>query len=425
MKNIIRMVGIFIMSVFFLSPVVSQNKDIKNYITEKTEEIAENIISIRRDIHAHPELPNREFRTAKLVAEHLRKLGIEVTENIAHTGVCGILKGNNSRKIVAARADMDALPIDEKIDAPYISLNPGVKHACGHDAHTAILLGVAEVLSSMKDRLPGTVKFIFQPAEEGAPDGEEGGADLMIKEGILEDPSPSAIFGLHVSSGDNTGTISYKEKGVLASSDIFEIIVKGQKSHGAYPHQGKDAIVIGAQIVNVLQTIVSRQLNINNAGVVTVGIFEGGNRFNIIADRVRMVGTVRTHDDNVRKSMPERIEKIVKGITDAFDADYTLNYNFGVPVTYNDPELTGFCVPYMEEMIGKENLLISEPHMGAEDFAYYAREIPGFFFFLGTRNEEKGIVHMGHTAEHDIDEGAIPVGIKVMSYLLYQYLKNN
>jgi len=406
-------------------PCFSQDTAVKELIIEKADELADKIIEIRRDIHLHPELPNREFRTSRLVADYLKNLGIEVTENIAHTGVCGILKGERTGGVVAARADMDALPIQETNDVPYKSVNDGVMHACGHDAHTAMLLGVATVLSSMKDKLPGTVKFIFQPAEEGAPDGEEGGASLMIEEGILENPAPSALFGLHVSAGDKTGTISYREKGVLASSDIFEITVRGAKSHGAYPHHGKDAIVIGAQIVNALQTIVSRQLNINNAGVVTVGIFEGGNRFNIIADRVRMVGTVRTHDGNVREMIKEKIEKTVKGITDIYDADYDYKYNYGAPVTYNDPELTQFSVPFIEDMIGKENVLISEPHMGAEDFAYYAQEIPGFFYFLGTRNEEKGITAMGHTSEFNIDEDAIPIGIKVMSYLVYNYLERN
>jgi amidohydrolase len=414
-------------STFFLAVnPYSQTSLDPNTITQlenRAHALKDKLIHIRRDIHMHPELGNREVRTARLVAEHLKSLGLDVKTGVAKTGVVGLLKGAKPGPTVAVRVDMDALPIQELNDVPYKSQNPGVKHACGHDVHTTVGLGTAEVLAGLRDKLSGTVKFIFQPAEEGPPTGEEGGARLMVQEGVLENPKVEAIFGIHDMPTIDVGTIGYNYGPTMASSDEFEIVITGKKVHAAYPHAGIDPIPIAAQVVSALQTVVSRQIDAREPAVLSVGIIEGGNRFNIIADKVRLVGTVRTLNAEVRKQIPERMERIVKGITESYGATYTFNYRDWAPVTYNDPELTKKAVSAIERLVGAKNVIVPRPQMGAEDFAYFAEKVPGFYFLLGVRNEKKGFVHMIHTEYFDVDEDAIPLGVKVMSGVVWDYLE--
>lgn len=391
-------------------------------IEKRSDEIKAKLVEVRRDIHMNPELGNREFRTAQVVAGYLKALGLEAKSGVAKTGVVALLKGGRPGPTVAVRADMDALPITELNDVPYKSRNPGVKHACGHDVHTAIVLGVAEVLSSVKDQLPGSVKFIFQPAEEGPPPGEEGGASLMVKEGVLEDPEVSAIFGLHVSPQYDVGTVAYQIGPALASSDRFEIVIHGKKTHAAYPHTGIDPVPIAAQIVLGLQTIVSRQLDAREPVVLSIGIIEGGNRHNIIAEKVRLVGTVRTLAPGLKDEVKRRMHNIIEGVSGSYGARYEFDYSEGTPVTVNDPELAARSLPTLERLLGRDRVVEVKPHMGAEDFAYYAQKVPGFYFFLGVRNEAKGITAMNHTEYFDVDEDAIPLGVKLMSNLVVDYL---
>jgi amidohydrolase len=371
----------------------------------------------------YPELSNREERTSRVVAEKLRALGLEdVRTGVGKYGVIALLKGARPGPVVAVRADMDALPIQENIDAPYKSRNPGVKHACGHDAHTAIQLGVAEVLSKMRDQIRGTIKFIFQPAEEGAPPGEEGGAQLMVKEGALDNPRPQAIFGLHVFPNIEVGQVAYNSGPALASSDRFVITIKGRKVHAAYPHDGIDAVVVAAECVTALQTIRSRRINTQEPIVITVGIIQGGNRFNIIADEVKLEGTVRTLSEEVRRNVQALMRQTLAGITSAYGATYEMQYEEGAAVTYNDPKLVEEAVPTLKRVVGEANVHSPKPQMGAEDFSYFQRVVPGFFYFLGVGNKAKGISAMNHTPEFDIDEDSLVVGVKVMANVLLDYL---
>ncbi len=398
---------------------------IEKKIDKEIAEIKSQLISIRRQIHQNPELSNREFETSKLVAEYLKKLGLEVKTGIAHTGVVGLLKGTQSGPTVALRADMDALPIQELNDIPYKSKKKGIMHACGHDVHTTIALGVASVLSKMKDEIKGNIKFIFQPAEEGAPPGEEGGASLMIKEGVLENPKVNAIFGLHVFPLLNTGTIGYKPEAFMAQSNRFEIEIIGKNAHGATPHLGIDAIVIACEVVLALQTIPSRLIDAREPVVLSVGVIEGGNRFNIIADRVKLIGTVRVFSTEINKKVRAKIEKIIKGITESYGASYRFQYREGAPPVYNDPSLVKESLPIMKKIVGSRNVILLKPQMVAEDFSYYGQKIPSFFYFLGVRNEKKGITHMLHTPYFNVDEECIPLGVKLMSYLLLNYLEKH
>lgn len=382
------------------------------------------LVAQRRDFHMHPELSNREERTSRIVAERLRSLGFdEVKTAVGKFGVVGILKGGRPGPVVALRADMDALPIQETIDVPYKSLNPGVKHACGHDVHMTVGLGVAEVLTRLKKGIPGTVKFIFQPAEEGPPVGEEGGAALMIKEGALENPRPRAIFGLHVSPKLQVGQIGYNSGPAMASSDRFTITVHGKKVHGAYPHDGIDTIVVAAQCVTALQTIRSRRINTQEPLVITVGSIHGGNRFNIITDEVKLEGTMRTLSEDVRQQAQQMMKEILAGTTAAYGASFELQWGENNPVTYNDPALTEATIPSIRRVIGSQNLLSPRPEMGAEDFSRYQKIVPGFFYFLGVANRAKGIEAMYHTPEFDVDENSIAVGVRVMSAIVLDYLE--
>lgn len=385
--------------------------------------LAPRLVETRRDIHRHPELGFRETRTAALVAERLKALGFdEVRTQVGVTGVVGVLKGGRPGKVVAVRADMDGLPIPELIDVPYKSTVPNVKHACGHDGHTSIALGVAEIFSQMKAELPGTVLFLFQPAEEGDPDGGSSGAERMLDAGLFDNPSPSAIFGLHVLPTIEVGSLGVNVGPAMASSNRFTLTITGQKTHAAYPHTGIDPIVIAAQVVSGLQTIPSRMNNAADPIVVSVGTINGGNRFNIIADEVKLTGTVRT----LSKEGPERVrglmERMIKGIVEASGATYTFDFPKGNPVTYNEPSLAEASRPALASVVGADHILALPPQMGAEDFALYQQRIPGLYFFLGVGNKAKDITAMIHTEYFDMDEAALPIGVRAMSTAVLDYL---
>ena len=396
-------------------------------IAKATEALRAKLIETRRYLHQHPELSNREEKTSAYIAEKLRSFGFdEVKTQVGKYGVVGILKGAKPGGVVAVRADMDALPIQENIDVPYKSQNDGVKHACGHDVHMTVQLGVAEILSKNRSLFNGTIKFIFQPAEEGVPLGENGGAKMMIDEGVMKNPKPSAIFGLHVMPNIEVGQIGYNSGAAMASADRILITIRGKKVHGAYPHDGIDAIVVASECITALQSIRSRRINTQDPLVITIGSMHGGNRFNIIADEVKMEGTMRTLSEDARTKAKAMIDQTLKGITSAYGATYELSIPPSVnPVTYNDPKLVMDTLPTMKRILGEKNLFVPNPQMGAEDFSLFQQVIPGFFYFLGVGNKSKGITGMIHTAEFDADEEALVIGVKVMSNVLLDYLDRN
>jgi amidohydrolase len=409
------------LAVFALAATAPATPDAE--IRTAAEGLTPALVETRRDIHRHPELGNREVRTGKLVAERLRALGIEVRYPVARTGVVGILKGGRPGVVVAVRADLDALPIQERNDVPYKSENPGVKHACGHDAHTTILLGTAEVLSKLRDRLPGTVVFLFQPAEEGPPEGEEGGAPLMIKEGVLDQPKVQAVFGLHMDPTLDIGEVGWSIGPIYASSDRFVIEIQGKKTHGAYPHTGLDPVPVAAEMVQALQLVVSRQIDALSPKVLTIGSIHGGNRFNIIADQVTMEGTIRTLDAEVRKTMKERLQRTVTGVAATHGLTAALRWvGEGNLATINDAALTRASVPSLQRVYGVAQTREVKPQMGAEDFASLAERVPGLYIKMGVRNEAKGITAMIHTEDFDIDERVLPLGVKAMTTLVWDYL---
>jgi amidohydrolase len=391
-------------------------------IDRRVVELEPRLVETRRDLHQHPELSNREERTGRLVAARLRALGLEVTTGVAGHGVVALLAGGRPGAVVAARADMDALPIEEANEVPYRSRNPGVMHACGHDVHTTVQLGVAEVLAGLRDQLPGTVKFLFQPAEEGPPPGEAGGALEMIRQGALAGPRPAAIFGLHTNPLLPAGQVGFNPGAAMASVDGFEIRIQGRKAHGAYPQDGVDAIVVGAQVVTNLQSLASRINDPRDPLVVTVGIFEAGNRVNILAGTARLAGTIRCHSLETREQVPGWLRRLLEGITAAYGATFELDYLRGHPVVYNDPDLTRQTAATLERVVGPANLVPVKPSLGGEDFAWYQREIPGFFYFLGVRNEARGIVHGWHTPRFDVDEASLAVGVRAMANVLVDFL---
>ena len=411
-----------------------------NNIYKKIERLSlgveKNVIKWRRYIHQNPELSNREFLTAKYVAAHLKSLGIEVQENVAHTGVVGILKGGLPGKVVALRADMDALPVTERVNVPFASkvktiykdVEVGVMHACGHDTHVAILMGVASVLKEMQEEIKGTVKFIFQPAEEGPPAGEEGGAELMVKEGVLKNPDVDAIFGLHISSDIPINTLGYKPRGILASATSFEIKIKGRQAHGSKPWDGADPIVAGAQIINNLQTIVSRNLNLTNeAAVVTIGRFESGIRSNIIPEEAYMEGTIRALDYNMRDKIYKRLEEIVINTAKSNELEAEVIFGNPYPITFNNLKLTDQMKKTLFRVAGDSNVNLIKASTGAEDFSFFANEIPGFFFRLGGMPIEdhpnKGFSH--HTPDFYVDDSGLVLGVKAMLNLTFDYLNAN
>jgi amidohydrolase len=392
-------------------------------IARAAESLRAKLIEQRRDFHLHPELSNREERASRVIAERLRALGLdEVKTGVGKHGVVALLKGKLPGGVVAVRADMDALPIQETINVPYKSRNDGVKHACGHDVHMAVQLGVAELLSKMRDQIRGSVKFIFQPAEEGPPQGERGGAKFMIEEGCLENPRPSAIFGLHVMPNIEVGQIGYNSGPAMASSDRFSITIRGKKVHGAYPHDGIDTVVVAAECVTALQTIRSRRINTQEPLVITLGSIHGGNRFNIIADEVKLEGTMRTLNEEVRTKAIEMMKQTLAGVTSAYGASYEIEFGSNNSVTYNDPALVEATLPVIRKVLGEKNVISPRPQMGAEDFSQYQKVIPGFFYFLGVGNRQKGITAMIHTPEFDVDEESLVIGVKLMSNVLLDYL---
>jgi len=377
------------------------------------------LIEQRRDFHRHPELMYQEVRTARIVAERLRALGLEdIRTGIAKTGVTALIRGAKPGPVIAVRADMDALPIDESAqNIPYKSLNPGVKHACGHDAHTTMALGVAEILMSLRGDLAGTVKMVFQPAEEGG-----RGARKMIDEGILDNPNVEAIFGQHVWPSTNTGSIDYCPGAFMASGDFFTITIKGKMSHGARPEEGIDAVYIASQCVSALQAIRSRRISTTDPLVLSIGSIQGGTAANIIADSVVLKGTLRTLDAGVRDRAQTLIHQTLEGITKAHGGSYEMDLQAIGTVTYNEPKLVERTLPAFERVLGKANVRRIGPQMVAEDFSYYQQKIPGFFYFLGVRNEAKGFVHPVHTPQFDLDEAAMPIGVEVMTSAVLQYL---
>jgi len=400
-------------------------------IDEAAKNVERKVIECRRDIHQHPELGNREFRTSKLVADRLKQLGIEVRTPIAHTGVVGILRGGKPGRVVGLRADMDALPVTEQVDVPFKSTarttyngqEVGVMHACGHDAHVAILLGVAEVLSSIRSDLPGTVVFLFQPAEEGAPQGEEGGAALMVKEGALDNPKVDAVFGLHVTSRYPVGQIAYRPGPELAAVDSFRIKVHGKQTHGAYPWLGVDPIVVASQIVLGLQLIPSRQLDVTLApAIVTVGSIHGGLRNNIIPDDVEMIGTIRSLDEKMRSDIHTRIKRTAEDIASSAGAKADVTIDSGYPMTSNDPALTEKMAPTLRRVTS--DVVVMNPTLGAEDFSFYQQKVPGLFFFLGTRpkNQSAEEAASNHSPLFYVDESGLGLGIRAMAHVAVDYI---
>ena len=407
--------------------------DLDAEVAAAAEAMQEQVVAWRRDIHEHPELSNREFRTSRLVAEHLESLGMEVKRGVAHTGVVGLLKGGKPGPVVALRADMDALPVEEKTGLSFASKQRGeyegrevgVMHACGHDNHVAILMGAATVLAGIADQLPGSIKFVFQPAEEGPPRGENGGAKMMIEEGVLEKPEVDAIFGLHVGQHSVPGQAAYRARGFMASAQRFDIVVKGRQTHGARPWAGVDPVVIAAQIVGALQNIVSRQIDITqHPAVVTVGSFQSGVRNNIIPDTAELSGTIRTFDPEVRLQIHEKIKNIATHIAQAHGAEAVVEIDPGVPVTYNDPRLTNRMVPSLNKVYGRENVSVSARITGAEDFSFFQENVPGFFFFIGVRPPGRSPAEAipNHSPYFDADEAALVPGVHAMSQLAVDYL---
>ncbi len=407
-----------------LAQEVSLPQAVRAKVAAQASALRPRLVETRRDIHQHPELGFRETRTAKLIADRLRALGFdEVREQVGVTGVVGVLKGGRPGKVVAVRADMDALPIPELIDVPYKSTVANVKHACGHDGHMAVALGVAEVFSAMRAEIPGTVVFLFQPAEEGDPDGGASGAERMLAAGVFAAPAPSAIFGLHVLPTLQVGTIGVNIGPAMASSNRFTVTITGKKTHAAYPHTGIDPIPVAAQVINALQTIPSRMNNAADPIVVSVGTINGGNRYNIIADSVTLTGTVRT----LSKEGPDRIkalmERTIKGVTDASGATYSFDYPPGNPVTFNEESLAAASLPILADaMGGRQHILAPPPQMGAEDFALYQERIPGLYFFLGVGNTAKNMTAMIHTEYFDMDEDALPIGVRALASVTLDYL---
>ena len=407
-------------------------------ISAKIAQLEPKVVAWRRDIHQNPELGNREFRTAKLVADHLRSLGIEVQEKVAHTGVVGILRGGKPGPVVLLRADMDGLPVTERVNLPFASKakgnyngqEVGVMHACGHDTHVAILMGVAELMAGMKKDIPGTIKFMFQPAEEGPPAGEKGGAELMVAEGILDNPKVDVGFALHISSDLEVGHISYTPGGTFASSDDFRMVVKGKQTHGASPWTGVDPVVTSAHIITQLQTIVSRNMEITeNPAVVTVGKITGGVRNNIVPEQVEMIGTIRSLHPDDRKKLHERIRQIATNTAEGMGAtvEIWIGENTHYPVTFNNVALTEAMLPALREAAGASKVLLVKPVTGAEDFSFVADKIPGFYIGLGGRpsNITKAQAPDHHTPDFYVDDSQLEVGVRALTGLALRYMQTN
>lgn len=418
------LLGGFLMMSVFAKAQTSLDKDIKN--------IESKVIEWRRDFHQNPELGNREFKTAEKIAKHLKSLGMEVQTGIAYTGVVGVLKGKKPGKVLALRADIDALPVPERADLPFKSTAKGeyrgeevpVMHACGHDTHIAILMGVAEILAKNND-FAGTVKFIFQPAEEGAPPGEEGGAELMVKENVLKNPDVDAIFGLHIGSQQPINTIAYRPGGMMAASQSFEIHVKGKQTHGSQPWGGVDPIMASVKIIDGLQTIISRESPLTQeAAVLSIGKINAGVRSNIIPEEAHIVGTLRTLDVGMQQMINTRMKEMVPAIAAAYRAEASIEIARGYPITYNDPELTAQMLPSFEKTAGKENVFNINAITGAEDFSFFAQKVPGLYFFLGGKDPASSEAFPHHTPDFYIDERGMLLGVKTFIQMTHDYLGN-
>lgn len=426
----------FLFSALLISPFLTlAQSNLKTDAAKKADALTQKVITWRRDFHEHPELGNLENRTAAIIAKHLQALGIEVKTGVAKTGVVGILVGGKPGPVVALRADMDALPVTERVQLPFASKvkttyndqEVGVMHACGHDSHMAILMGVAEVMAGMKKNLAGTIKFIFQPAEEGVPVGQEGGAELMVKEGVLENPKVDVIFGLHINSQTPVGQLTYKSGGTMAAVNDMKITVTGKQAHGAYPWSSVDPIVVSAQIINSLQTIVSRNLNVTeNPGVVTIGMIQGGVRSNIIPEKVEMFGTVRNLTAADEKMFIERIKTIAVKTGEAAGAkvEVQIPYSAHYPVTFNDIALTEKMLPTLQNTAGAENVKLKPPVTGAEDFSFFQEKVPGLFFFLGgmPKDQDPLKAPSHHTPDFFLDESGFTLGVKALCNLTLDYM---
>jgi amidohydrolase len=417
-----------------LLPLFTDAQNFTAAINQKSAAIKDSVIAWRRHLHQFPELSNREFKTAAFIVERLKNLGFEIKTGVAKTGVIAIMKGGKPGPVVALRADMDALPVTERVNIPFASKvttefsgqQVGVMHACGHDTHVAVLLGTASVLAQMKKDVPGTVMFIFQPAEEGAPDGEEGGARLMVKEGVLDNPKVEAIFGLHINSATEAGTIKYKSGAMMASTDAFNIKVKGKQTHGGYPWGGIDPIVVSAQIIQGLQTIVSRQSELVKAPVViTVGAIHSGVRFNIVPEEAEMIGTIRTLDAQMRVNVMERIKRTATSIAQSAGATAEVSIDNRTLVTYNTPELLKQMLPSLEAAAGKEKIVEMEWVTGGEDFSFFGEKIPSLFFYLGgmPEGQDPTTAAPHHTPDFIIDDSGLDVGVKAFCHLVFNYGK--
>lgn len=427
-----KRLSFFLFCSSFLSLAHAQ-KDYTAAINAAVTKIEPKCIAWRRQIHQNPELGNREFKTAKLIAEHLRSLGIEVKEGVAHTGVVGVLRGAKPGPVIGLRADMDALPVTERVNLPFASKakteyngqQVGVMHACGHDTHVAMLMSVAEILAGMKNELNGTIKFVFQPAEEGSPKGEEGGAELMIKEGVMDNPKVDVMFGVHINAQTEVGKITYRPGGFYASVNDMKITVKGRQAHGAAPWHSIDPIVVSAQIINNLQTIISRNLDVTEAaGVVTIGAINGGNRSNIIPEQVEMLGTIRALKDEDEKLLINRIKTIVTKTAEAAGATATaeIPYSSHYPVTYNNEPLTAMMLPSLQKA-GKVELIPAKT--GAEDFSFFQQKVPGLFVNVGgmPKGGDPDKTPSHHTPDFFIDESGMQTGIKAFLYFVTDYMK--
>ncbi len=410
---------------------------IKNVATMATQ-IEADVIKWRRHFHQHPELSNREFETAKTIAKYLNSLGLEVQTGVAKTGVVAILDSGRPGPVVALRADIDGLPVTENVNLPFASTvrstnngqDVGVMHACGHDTHIAMLMGAAKILTSMKDKLHGKVKFIFQPAEEGAPRGETGGAEVMVKEGVLTKPNVDVIFGLHISSDTEVGTVNYRSGGIMAAVDPFKIVIKGKQSHGAYPWNSVDPIVTSAQIIMSLQTIVSREVElIDSAAVVTIGMINGGTRSNIIPNEVEMVGTIRTLNPDIRELIHKSVHNKANSIAKSMNAQaiVTLPLDYSYPITYNDEKLMTEMLPVLQATAGVGNAKVTNPVTGAEDFSFFQEKVPGLYLFVGGRSKDMSANQAPdhHTPEFEIDESGMKLGVELLTNLTLDYMSNH
>lgn len=431
-----HLTNLFLAFIFMCPALLSAQNNFTPRVAELAKKVEPEVIQWRRHLHQYPELSNREFKTAEYVAQYLKTLGLEVQTGIAHTGVIGILKTNKPGPVVALRADMDGLPVIERANLPFASKekdvyqgqNVGVMHACGHDTHVAMLMGAAKVLTQMKSELRGTIVFIFQPAEEGAPPDENGGAKMMVEEGVLSKNKVNAVFGLHINSATEVGTIRYRPGGTMAAADRFVIKVKGKQTHGSTPWTGIDPIIVAAQIIQGLQFIVSRQTELTKeAAVISVGRIQGGVRNNIIPEEVEMEGTIRTLEIGMQDKLHADIHRTATNIAESMGATAEVEIFKYVPVTYNDPKLTDEMLPILVETLGRDNIILSRAVTGAEDFSFFAKEVPGLFLFVGgmAPGQDPATAAPHHTPDFIIDEAGMFHGVKLYCNLALDYLKRH